>query len=218
MSEITQCEATVFLNDLSALGYSLGQLPPSGVVDVSKGRDTPRENAQYLVIGIGTGFNVCAVKNDITAVPIRLQAECGHITMPISVRQGSTVEELFSGRGFAVFYNAMSDGPDLLGLQISQQHGDGSNPIATQALEKYASMLGTLTRELALMYMPKGGIYFAGSIARGVFDAGMTAHFLNGLDAPNHFLTSMQDIPIRIIRDDAAGLLGCAVAAKALMR
>jgi glucokinase len=215
---ITGCENTFFLNDLAALGYSLAQLPVDGTSFVSEGVKVAPENAQYLVVGMGTGFNVCAVKNDMTAVPICLQAECGHIALPADIGPSGTVEELFSGRGFAAFYNAMADGPALSGFEISQQHGAGVNPVATQALEQYGHKLGLLTRELALMYMPTGGIYFAGSVARGVFDAGMDQQFLAGLNASDHFLNAMGDIPIGVIRDDAAGLLGCAVAARALMR
>lgn len=114
-------------------------------------------------------------------------------------------------------YDLISNGALIEGQEIIKQDLDNTNKTATLVLEKYAQMLGALTRELVLMYMPTGGVYFAGSVARAVLEDNMESVFKTALHAENHFLKSIQDIPIRIIKDDTARLIGCSSAGLALL-
>ena len=64
-------------------------------------------------------------------------------------------------------------------------------------------------RELILYYLPLEGVYFAGSVARGVLGVAQEP-FLDALGQPH----LMQDIiaapSVSLILDDAAALHGCA--------
>jgi glucokinase len=224
LKQLTQSQNAVLINDLSSLGYATTNLPKSGLQTVWTGKPQPKENTQFLVVGIGTGFNICAVKTDQSERPICLQAECGHITMPATVlayldenlaTQFKTIEDLFSGRGLSKLHAMLTKSDPIPGNVISQQHKTGSDIRATETLEIYAKMLAAVTRELLLMYMPSGGIYFAGSVGRGVFNAGMGSHFTKTLQEP-HFISDVKDTPIHVITEDTAGLTGCAVLARQL--
>jgi glucokinase len=224
LERVIQCDDALLLNDLASLGYAVTHLTDKGILTISKGKPQTAENTQYLVVGIGTGFNVCAVRTDITARPSALQAECGHIALPTTIlnllgsRVGNhfnTVEDLFSGRGFSKLHSVLTQSVPIDGQEIAHNHLSGTDAKATETLTLYAKALGALTRELLLMYMPTGGVYFAGSVGRGVFEAGMEIPFLDILHQ-DHFIESAKDIPIRIIADDGAGLIGCAVLSKQL--
>jgi len=224
LQRVANCPKAMLLNDLASLGYAVTQIPVAGVPAVWPGRPQPPENAQYLVVGIGTGFNVCAVKTNAQGQPTCMRAECGHIPMPNGVlsylddeiaNHFETIEDLFSGRGFAKLYALISGTDGVDGQEVAQRHADGTDKNASLTLEKYAQMLGALTRELLLMYMPTGGVYFAGSVGRGVFESGMGLSFTDVFHQ-DHFISCIKDIPIRTITDDGAGLIGCATAGLSL--
>ena len=42
------------------------------------------------IVGLGTGFNVCPVVEDINEKPVCLQVELGHISLPSSVKEALT--------------------------------------------------------------------------------------------------------------------------------
>jgi glucokinase len=222
LKRLLQCDEALLINDLASLGYAVTHLTDTGILTVSQGKQQTPENTQYLVVGIGTGFNVCAVRTDITSRPSALQAECGHISLPRTVLEFldadthhhfNTVEELFSGRGLSKLHAVLTQTDPIDGQEIAQNHLAGMDPHATKTLRLYAQMLGALTRELLLMYMPTGGVYFAGSVGRGIFEAGLEKQFMEVLHQ-NHFIEAAKDIPIRIIADDGAGLTGCAILSK----
>lgn len=223
LKEAANCDEAILMNDLSSLGYSVKELPEDGVSIISPGASPDHSNAQCLIIGIGTGFNVCPVKRDEDGTPTCHQAEAGHIALPGSVLAVTehklddafkTVEDLFSGRGLSRLYQDISDGEHVDGQIIVERYTSGTDPHATKTMQIYAKMLGLLTRELVLSYMPLGGINFAGSVARGLFDAGLAPEFCKSFHARGHFLPTIRDIPVRLIKDDAAGLIGCSVAGK----
>ncbi len=218
------CPSAILMNDLSSLGYSLQGLAHDGLTMVSPGSLQTPNNSQSLVVGIGTGFNVCPVKLNLAGRPTCLQAEAGHVAMPPTVLHASThplgdrfnlVEDLFSGRGITHLYQEISGKDPLAGSEIAKRYADRSDETAIATMELFANLLGKLTRELVLSYMPLGGIYFAGSVARGIFDAGLGPIFCDAMYEDTHFLPDIRGIPVRVIDNDAAGLIGCAIASQA---
>lgn len=188
------------LNDLTALGYGSPSFPAA-----SLSRLVPREIAttrhkQSLIIGIGTGFNVSPViqnGNHVTCLVV----EQGHVALPQDVtqllkekireqgRNFETVEHLFSGRGYAA-------------IQASIEPQEECDAF-------YATLIAQLTRNLVLSYLPLGGIYFAGGVARHVLKGRASEHFIKGFTKP-FALDPTLSVPVHIIHDDAAALMGCA--------
>jgi glucokinase len=225
IEEVTQCDEVVLINDLTSLGYSLKKLPTEGIQHIIGPKVFNRKNGQYLVVGLGTGFNVCPVVEDINEKPVCLQAELGHISLPSSVKEalnkriGSsrfiTVEDLFSGKGLSDLYKVVAEGKVKSGEDISKAHIEKTDQHATQTLELFSEMLGLMTRELIVQYLPFGGIYFAGSVSRAVFNAKLTSKFEKAFKEDTHYLKDLELFQINLITDDAAGLLGCGVLSEA---
>ena len=214
-----RCENAFLLNDLSALGYAIPAFQPAQLRVVHDGGRTSASNHQALIIGIGTGFNVSPVLKTHDGVHC-FAAEAGHMSMPVSIMkmlnrlqltacQFQTVEDLFSGRGFTKFCQAVTSDQSMQGKDAIQLFKETDHPLAKEAVNNYAGLLGQLLFELTLGYMPSAGIYLAGSVARAVGNA-----------APQSFLeTFTQPCDIRgdqipnlfTIEDDFAALHGCAV-------
>jgi len=219
LRQSTACQHATLINDLTSLGYCISILPADGTQRIL-GPSTPTtDNAQWLVVGIGTGFNVCPVLMDRTGYPVCLQVELGHTLLPHNIKTALsdqfdssvfiTVEDVFSGKGLSNLYQAISGANAKLGEMIVEEHLNGTDQNATKTIEFFAELLGKLVRELAIQYLPTAGIYFAGSVSRGIFEAGTPLAFEKTILLSDHFLENISQIPIGLITDDAAGLLGC---------
>jgi len=212
------------INDLAALGHALPGLAKDGATAVWTPPDALREdNGQMLVLGLGTGVNLCAVQLRPGCPPACLEAEAGHQGLPWSVRcllAGRTAEdfesceELFAGRGLARLHLALG-GQAMAGSEIVAASVTG-DPAARATLMLFATLCGTWAREIALQYLPRKGLFLAGSVARGVVEAGFGTDIALAFTAPQRFGDLVQGVPLRLLVDDMAALSGCVAAARDL--
>lgn len=206
------------LNDLSALGYAVPSLHSSQVQWLYRADGAPPSVQQSLVVGIGTGFNVSPVLHTQERIQC-LAVEAGHMALPHSVSamlhelqpgagDYATVEDLFSGRGFTRFCQAVTAQQTLQGIDAIKRYATSTDPAITDAVDGYASLLGQLLQELTMAYMPMAGIYLAGSVARAIAKTA-PGSCLKTFRQPG-FLIGDQKPSLCVIGDDAAALHGCA--------
>ena len=220
LAEATQCENVQLLNDLVAMGMSINLLPSDGLDVIRKGNLSKYDNAQSMVINLGTGFNTCPVIEapDLTTFAV----EAGHAATPtdvielISKHIGSdrladfdTVEKCFAGRRLAGLYGALWDTEPMDGAEIARQANAGDER-GIKTLRLFQEMLGLYTGSTALNFLPQRGIYFAGSVARGALEFESAKHFLKALNKKRLFQDRIDAMPLKIINLDEAPLLGCA--------
>lgn len=205
------------LNDLAALGQASSFLEPDSLAPVFIPEMPVNEGGQALVIGVGTGFNLSPVMITNDRVE-NLNVEYGHISLPLDIaakideRFGSaapdfaTIEEVFSGRGYAALYE----------LDLAQNApGNCQPPDVLHHCEQgfqafYASLLAILTRNLMLAFLPRQGVFFAGGVARNLLTSSAKATFAEIVEG--HFdLNTVHMAPVYTILDDAAALKGCAL-------
>ena len=197
------------LNDLEALGHAICVLPDASLTHLG-GTPTPDE-PQALVVGLGTGFNVALTHRPSGVV---FSAEMGHARLPHSVEAivaeaigdadvFDTVEHLLAGRGLAKLHKARTGhGCDPEHVEAAEG-GDETLAVAARAL-------GALVREIAYIYLPEGGIYFNGSLARTLLSGDTRALALEPLQGEDAFNGRMARIPTYLLNDDASALHGCA--------
>ncbi|KAE9630564.1 glucokinase [Parasedimentitalea maritima] len=203
------------INDLAALGYALPVLIPGQLASLKAGH---QQGDQALVVGIGTGFNVALVVGTQAA-----GAELGHARLPASVYtrleaalgrspdEFDSTENLFSGHGLVRFHLAMSGAAIAGGAELMEQYLADPNSAAARTVETWAELLGLLACNLVPTYMPGQGLFFAGSVARGVLNSPAQAQFLAGFDQIEGLLQAQcQKTPLWVITDDAAGVSGSA--------
>lgn len=197
------------LNDLEALGHAICVLPDASLTHLS---GTPTlEEPQAMVVGLGTGFNVALTHRPSGVV---FSAEMGHARLPHSVEAivadavgnkevFDTVEHLLAGRGLAKLHAART------GHRCAPEGVEASEGGA-ETLALAARALGALVREMAYLYLPEGGIYFNGSLARTLLGGDTRELALAPLLAEDAFGGRMARIPTYMLTDDASALQGCA--------
>lgn len=213
--------SVLLINDLAALGHALSGLSKAQIDDIRDTEAREPANNQALVAGLGTGFNVCLVK-DGEATPTVIEAELGHASLPANVaallqdRIGRSVSEfdcceaLFSGRGLTRLFRVLSEGEHLDGRRILSAYSQHEPGPACETVELMADLLGVFTRELVFQYMPFRGIYFAGSAARGLLGSAARRRFLKSFEATGRLADHFGKVPLRVITDDSAALIGAA--------
>jgi glucokinase len=209
----------VLLNDIVALGHALARLGPDQAQVLRPG--VPLDGGQRLVLGMGTGTNGCVGVPLGTQAAV-LEAELGHGTPPLDVMQRLTsavgaaaevfdsTEEIFSGRGLERLHRVRT-GQDAREAHaiVSEAAADPSGA-AAGTLDLLAELAGHLLRQLFFFYIPSGGAYFAGSVARAVLTGPHLRHFEDALCRDGLFSDEVREMPVSLITDDAAALAGCA--------
>ena len=207
------------VNDLTALALALPGLEASQVEDLRPaGFRAGMGNGQALAVNFGTGFNVGPVRST-PAGPVALEAELGHAALPVVIAdalgaqaaQFRSVEALFSGAGLSRLHAARTDGAELSARALVEAAVDDA--AARETVTLIARLMGLMARDLVAAYMPRDGLFLAGSMARGVMQPSARAAFLRALDAPGPLESIAAALPVRLITDDSAALGGLAALA-----
>lgn len=208
------------INDLTALGYAIPALRDDGIGVLRRPDVVLPGNGQALVVGFGTGYNVCAVRQLSDGI-CALEAEEGHTRLPVSIylrlaeQIGAAAagfhscEDLLSGRGLVRLHLALHGGATLRGEDIACAAESGT-PEALQTYDLLAELAGMLCRELSLRFMPLSGIYLAGSVGRSL--AAHAQSFERGFLSEPLMRHIPEATPVSVIRDDMAALHGCLAA------
>lgn len=208
----------VLMNDLTALGHATARIAPRVLRPAPDAR--PR-NGQSLVVGLGTGFNVCA----IAALPgggrVCLEAEEGHTALPAGIaatlqhRLGTaaqafdSVEETFAGRGLARLHALLTGAAPGAAEDVVAAAAAG-DPAAVATCALFADLCGAMLRELALHFMPREGIWLAGSVARSLLPH--VDRLVAGMLSEPFMRHIPEAVPLLLIEDDMAALQGCLAA------
>lgn len=199
LSELLSCPVH-FLNDLKALGYASVTLGDDCLKVICRSDTPPLSNGQAMVAGIGTGFNASPVFHRGGTL-VALDVEAGHVSLPATIRDAlkdrfgglaarfPTVEECFSGRGYAALKAQMPE---------------------SELLPVYGDLVGQLVRELVMAYLPLDGVYLAGGVARLVLENGGADAFAAQVRRDYDLNAGFAHVPVSLITDDYAPLTGCA--------
>lgn len=215
------------LNDLSALGHALPQIRHQDLISLQG--DIATRHAQNLIVGIGTGFNVSPIVTTDLGTTC-LVSEFGHVALPLDVylalegRIGTqanvfrTVESCFSGRGFEALFTAIAPDSEIsTAKEIMKQVPPAQPRSAARFIQQsepvlftrfYAQMLALLSRNLLMAFLPRGGIIFAGTVARSLLTSCAADDFIKSFTQPEPQFPEIA-APVACILDDTAALKGC---------
>ena len=227
LSRATQAERVAILNDLQAQGYAIGFLAAENVTTIVEGPpEQPLPSATRLMIGIGTGFNTAPVYETRGGryVP---PSESGHANLPIrtekelrlcqfvSTAHGfPAVEDVLSGRGLErvyAFLGQEAGAPrEAAAKDIMAGFINGTDPLAIEAAQLFAQMLGTVCGNLSLIQLPFGGVYLVGGVARAFAQHLNALGFTGAFRDKGRFAGFMRNFGVYIVEDDFAALTGCA--------
>jgi glucokinase len=138
-------------------------------------------------------------------------------------------ERILSGPGLVNVYEFLrekSGGEEPAGLarplghadaaaEISRAALDGTDRLAEQALDLWISVYGAEAGNLALKTMATGGIFLSGGISPKILSKLTGPLFMRAFLDKGRLRPLLESIPVQIITNDKAGLLGAARCAAA---
>jgi len=227
------------LNDLQATASSLPFLQESDRAMLQEGKADPRGNLAVLAAGtgLGEGFLVGAA-----AGYIPLASEGGHVDFAprderemrlhafLRAKHGRvSVERVLSGPGLYDVYRflreeeGMAEEPGIAAEVAGREpqraivrHGLAGGPGAcAETLRSFCSLYGAEAGNLALQYLATGGVFLGGGIAPAILPALRRGEFVSAFLDKGRMRSLLSRVPVVVILDPAAPLLGAAAYAAA---
>ena len=220
------------LNDLEAMACSVPVLQASELHVLQEGEALRAGNMAVIAAGTGLG-QALLHKVDERFVPS--PSEGGHadfaartdreivLLKKLTTRLGRVeVEQVLSGRGFVNIHLALHgsgcaagvdfDDPDAPAA-ISISALEGRCRACTETLEVFVEAYGAEAGNLALRSVSTGGLFVGGGIAPKILPALAGGSFMRAFRAKAPLESMLSRMPVKVIVNQDAGLLGAAVRA-----
>jgi glucokinase len=238
LAQQIELPATLLINDLEASAWGVGGLNPNDLVALNQGGPAAGNQA---VIAPGTGLGEAGLfwngrQHEVFA------CEGGHadfapqgdlqielLRFLASRYKHVSYERVLSGPGLVNVYEFLrskgcKDEPAGFAAQLSQ--GDaaaaisrealsGTSRLAVQALDLWISVYGAEAGNLALKTMATGGVFLGGGISPKILSKLTGPLFMRAFVEKGRLRPLLESIPVHVITNDKAGLLGAARCAAA---
>jgi glucokinase len=219
------------LNDLQAMAYAVPQLRESEVHTLQDGEALRGGNIALIAAGTGLGQ---ALLHNVDGRFIPSPSEGGHadfaartereiaLARELTRRYGrADVEHVISGRGFFNIHpvahrgtscaaNVNLDDPDAPAA-ISLAAVERRCPGCVETLDMFVDAYGAEAGNLALRTVSTGGLFIGGGIAPKILPSLTTGTFMRSFRAKPPLDTMLAAMPVKVILNAEAGLLGAAV-------
>jgi glucokinase len=133
-------------------------------------------------------------------------------------------ERVVSGPGLCSIYEFLRDsgrGVEQDAIREQMQRGDppaviseaalaGRCGLCTRALELFVSLYAAEAGNLALKFLATGGVYLGGGIAPRIVEKLAAPEFMRSFARKDRMQELLQAIPVRVVLNEAAALLGAA--------
>ncbi|HEY1658767.1 MAG TPA: glucokinase [Candidatus Sulfotelmatobacter sp.] len=229
--------ATLLINDLEANAWGIGGLSSK---DFTALHEVPHAIGNQAVIAPGTGLGEAGLfwngkRHEIFA------CEGGHADFAPQGELQIALLRFLAGRYGHVSYERVLSGPGLVNVyEFLQQQGghepgnfgsdlaredaaaaisraalEGTNPLAEKALDLWISVYGAEAGNLALKTMATGGIFLGGGISPKILPKLTGPTFMDSFLQKGRLRPLLENIPVQVVTNDKAGLLGAARCAAA---
>lgn len=223
----TVLKNVVFLNDLEALSYSLNALNEKEdffTINKKKGK----KDKSKLILGSGTGFGECVMiydKNCGKYLP--QESEGGHNDFPILTKEEFDmidfikkeenldtirIEDLVSGAGLERIYKYLThtklkESKTLKANEISKLAKE-KDKLAKETFSFFFRFLARTAKNFTLENLSEGGVYLSGGVINKNLEQIVKSQFLKEFTLNTYFENFLKKIPISIITNKDATLLG----------
>ena len=223
------------INDFESLGFGINLVNRKKLTEVKKGKSVLHAPIALIGAGTGLGKSVLYYEKHLRAY-VPLSSEGGHADFPaMSSRELElvefikksrkirrvTIEDVVSGRGLESMYYFLK-GMEKKKTNLSLVDKAASKPEAISKMKLKDKLCGKTFDMFSLFYaraaknfalecLARGGVYIAGGIAPKnpeIFGAGFKKEFEENGKLGN----ILKDIPVYLIKDENAGLLGAGFA------
>jgi glucokinase len=228
-----QLPATLLINDLEASAWGIGALSPQDLVPLNRVGPSAGNQA---VVAPGTGLGEAGLFWNGTQHQV-FACEGGHADFApqgdlqiellefLVARYGHvSYERVLSGPGLINVYEFLRKkgcGDEAAGLAAELGKGDaaatishaalsGTSRLAEQALDLWISVYGAEAGNMALKAMATGGVFLAGGISPKILPKLTGPAFMKAFLDKGRLRPLLENIPVQVITNDKAGLLGAA--------
>jgi len=218
------------LNDLQAMAHAVAVLEDAELHRLQKGE--PDSDGNITLVAAGTGLGIALLHN-VNGSLIPSPSEGGHadyaartdreiaLLRDLTARFGrAEVEHVVSGPGLVNIHRVTHDRACEAAIDLADAEAparitkaalERRCPGCVEALEVFVGAYGAATGNLALGMMATGGVYIGGGIAPKILPALETGTFLRAFAAKPPFEAMLKKMPVNVILNDEAGLVGAAV-------
>lgn len=213
------------VNDFAAAASGIERLEASALAVLQAGVAVAR--APRLVLGAGTGLGVAGLVWAGGCYRV-LAGEAGHAAFaPADETQAALWRELHAQSGRVCVEDVVS-GPGLARIDAFVRRRRGAPPAAdaapaavvaralagdaasAQALDLFIDCYGAAAGDLALGWLPFGGVYVAGGIAPKILPRLREGGFVAAFTAKGDYAATLARLPLAVVCEERLGLLGCA--------
>jgi glucokinase len=224
----------VLLNDLGATGHSIEHLPPEDFCVLNPGNPEPGGTRALIAAGTGLGQSFLVWDGGRYRV---VPSEGGHSDFAPHTEQQIELlrfmrrrypqvswELILSGRGFRTLHEFLA--PKVLHVSFEDPDADPAPEITRRGLDKscrvcsdtldlWTAIYGAEAGNLALKVLALGGVYVAGGIAVKILEKMKDGIFFHAFKDKWKFEGLLSNIPVSIVLNESAPLLGAAYEALA---
>ena len=222
------------VNDVTLTAMSIPILSSREVHAMNRARVRKNRNVALVAPGTGLGMSMLICSNGRY---IPLPSEGGHGDFaPVNETEirlwrylrkkwgRVSIERVISGPGLVSIYawlkkEGRTREPAYMAEMIKKSDPAAAitrgalkhhNPLCRKALDIFVCILGAVCGNLALTGMTTGGLYLGGGIPPRILPAIKSGRFMRAFTAKGRFKGFMEKIPVRVILNDKAALLGAA--------
>ena len=222
--------AASLLNDVEAHAWSVDRLAPTALLTLQEGAPA---DGTVAVIAAGTGIGFSALVGSGTS-RVSMASEGGLLAF-LRDRHGQvSVERVLSGPGLVNVYEFLREaggGEEPPWLSAALREGDpaaaisaaamgGRSETCSRAVDLFLEAYGAEAGNWALRTLAAGGLYVGGGIARKLLGpaggapeawrARARETFLRGFHDKERMRSLLESVPVRVILDERAPLVGAA--------
>ena len=225
---------TLLINDLEANAWGIGALAQSDLVPLNQVKGTVIGNQAVVAPGTGLGeaglfwdgarHHVVACEGGHTdfAPQGELQIE---LLRFLTARFGHvSYERILSGPGLLNAYEFLREtgrGKESPALALAMEQGDpsaaisraalgGTDKLADQAMDLFVAVYGAEASNLALKILATGGLFLGGGISPKILPRLTAPAFMQAFLDKGRMRPLVEAMPVYVITNDKAGLLGAA--------
>jgi len=234
LAQQTHLPAILLINDLEANAWGIGALGSEDLVTLNAAPGPATGN--QAVISPGTGLGEAGLFWDGSQHQV-FACEGGHTDFAprgelqtellrfLEQRFGHvSYERILSGPGLVNAYEFLRHSgcaPESSEMAAAIAHGDAaaaiskaalddSSPLAVQALDLWISVYGAESSNLALKVMATGGMFLGGGISPKILSKLKGPRFMEAFLDKGRMRALIESIPVRVVTNDKAALLGAA--------
>ena len=221
------------LNDLEAMAWSVPVLRDDELAVLQAGRRVPTGNAAVIAAGTGLGE---ALLHNVGGRMVPSPTEGGHADFaPRTPDEIALLRHLVARFGRADYERVLS-GPGLVNIHrftherpgaacdidvdadpvhapslVSRSALEGRCPDCVRALGLFVSVYGAEAGNLALRSVATAGVFLGGGIAPKILPALTDGRFVEAFCAKSPLDDMVSRVPVSVVLNEEAGLLGAAV-------